>query len=95
MIKIKCPCRKKKTQCYGITTNIQKPKVNEKSKGTIYLCTQLFDTLVMPISDYGIELWGFKGLKKLEKTNIHVHLYKFILSMKQSTAENFVYGELG
>ena len=37
----------------------------------------------------------FKGLKKLKKTNIHIHLYKFILSVKQSTAENFVYGELG
>ena len=42
-----------------------------------------------------MELWGFKGLKKLEKTNIHVHLYKFVSSVKQSTAENFVYGELG
>ena len=48
----------------------------------------------MPISEYGIELWGFKGLSDLEK-NIHVHLYKFILSVKQSTAENFDYGELG
>ena len=72
-------------------------KVNEKSKGTIYLCTQLFDTLVTPISEYDIELWSFKankGLKKLEKTNTHVHLHKFILRVKQSTAENFVYGEL-
>ena len=42
-----------------------------------------------------MELWGFKGLKKLEKTNINVHLYKFVFSVKQSTAENFVYGELG
>ena len=40
----------KKSQCQ---------KVNEKSKETIYLCTQLFDTLVTPISEYGIELRGF------------------------------------
>ena len=30
-----------------------------------------------------------------KNTNIHVHLYRFILSVKQSTAENFVSGELG
>ena len=77
------------------TPNIRSQNVNEKTKGTIYLCTQLFDTLVTPVSEYGIELWGFKSLKKLEKTNINVHLYKFVLRVKQSTAENFVYGELG
>ena len=32
--------------------------------------------------------------QKIGKNNLHVHLYKFILSVKQSTAENFVYGEL-
>ena len=26
VIKIKCPCRKKKTQCHSTTTNIKKPK---------------------------------------------------------------------
>ena len=84
-----------KNQCHGITTNIKKPKINVKSKGTIYSCIRLFDTLVTPMSEYGTELWAIKGLKKLEKTNVHVHLYKSILSAKQSTVENFVYGELG
>ena len=40
-----------------------------------------------------MELWGFKGLEKLGKTNLH--FYKFILVVKQSAADNFVYGELG
>ena len=30
-----------------------------------------FDALVTPHSKYGIELWGFKGLQKLGKTNLH------------------------
>ena len=42
-------------------------KLMRKARGAIYLCTQLFGTSVTSISEYGIELWGFKGLKKLEK----------------------------
>ena len=30
-----------------------------------------FDALVTPHSEYGIELWGFEGLQKLGKTNLH------------------------
>ena len=41
--------------------------VNEKSKGTIYLCTQTIGTLVTSISEYGIEFWAITGLEKLEK----------------------------
>ena len=82
----------KKTQRHGITMTKRSQKVDEKSKWTIYLCTQLFDTLARPISEYGI--WALK-VSKSWKTNIHVHLYKFISSVKQLTAENFVYGELG
>ena len=78
--------QKKENQCHCIITNIKKSqKVNEKSKGTIYLCTQLLDTLVTPIPEYGIELWGFKGLKKLEKNR---HTCKFLqIYLKRETIE--------
>ena len=42
-------------------------KVNEKSKGTIYLCTQTIGTLVTSFSEYGTEFWAITGLEKLEK----------------------------
>ena len=72
MIKIKRPCRKKeknKTQCHGITTNIKKPKklMREKQGKQFIYALKLFDTLVTAICS--IKLWGFKGLKNLEKTN--------------------------
>ena len=54
--------------------------------------TQTLDTLVTPSSEYGIEIWDFKGLEKLEKTNLY--FYKCILGVKRSTADNSVYGEL-
>ena len=66
---IKRPCRKKKkkTQCHGIT-NIKKPKkVNgRKARKQFIYALKLSDTLVTPICS--VKLWGFKGLKKLEKT---------------------------
>ena len=79
----KMSMQKKENSTPGYNYEYEEAKKLMKQQGTLYLCTQLFDTLVMPISEYGIELRGFKGLKTLEKTNIHVHLYKFILSMKQ------------
>ena len=43
-------------------------KVNErKARKQFIYALKLFDTLVTPICS--INLWGFKGLKKLEKTN--------------------------
>ena len=43
-------------------------KVNErKARKQFIYALKLFDTLVTPICS--IKLWGFKGLKKLEKTN--------------------------
>ena len=72
---------------------IEAIKVNERKacKETIY-ALKLFDTLVTPICS--IKLWVFKGLKKLEKQTDTRKFYKFILSVKQSTANNFVYEEL-
>ena len=68
-------------------------KVNErKARKQFIYALKLFDTLVTPICS--IKLWGFKGLKKLEKQTDTRKFYKFIFSVKQSTANNFVYEEL-
>ena len=68
-------------------------KVNErKARKQFIYALKLFDTLVTPICS--LKLWGFKCLKRLEKTNRYTKFYKFILSVKQSTADNFVYEEL-
>ena len=69
-------------------------KVNErKARKQFIYALKLFDTLVTAICS--IKFWGFKGLKNLEKNKpIHVNFYKFILSVKQSTADNFVHEKL-
>ena len=41
--------------------------MREKQGNNLFMHSKLFDTLVTPICS--IKLWGFKGLKKLEKTN--------------------------
>ena len=41
----------------------------------------------------GVKFWGHRDLQKIEKINLH--FYKFILGVKQSTADNAVYGDLG
>ena len=52
---------------------------------------KLSDTSVTSSSEYGIKIWGFKGLQKLEKTNLH--FYKYILGVTHSTADSLVYVE--
>ena len=42
-----------------------------KARKQFIYALKLFDTLAASISEYGIELWGFKGLEKLGKTNLH------------------------
>ena len=64
-------------------------KLMKKARKPFFYALKLFDELLTPISEYGIELCSFKGLEKLEKTNLH--FYKFISGVKQSTADNSVY----
>ena len=54
---------------------------------------KLSDALVTSSSEYGIKIWGFKGLEKLEKTNLH--FYKYIFGVTHSTADSLVYEETG
>ena len=69
-------------------------KVNErKARKQFIYALKLFDTLVTPI--YSIKLWGFSRSQKVGKNKpMQVNFYKFILSVKQSKADNFVCEEL-
>ena len=53
----------------------------------------LFDKLILPILNYGSEVWGLNDSTKLE--GIHNIICKHILAFRGQTQNNFVYGELG
>ena len=53
----------------------------------------LFDKLVLPILNYGNEVWGFHGGKAVEK--VHMQYCKRLLGVKKCTQNDFIYGELG
>ena len=52
----------------------------------------LFDKLISPILNYGSEVWGFHKAVSIE--TIHMRYCKKLLSVKQSSQNDFVYGEL-
>ena len=54
---------------------------------------ELFDKLVSPILNFGSEVWGFYKSPSIE--TVHLQFCKKILGVKQSTQNDFVYGELG
>ena len=51
---------------------------------------ELFDKLVLPILNYGCEVWGFHMANNIER--VHTQYCKNILSVKRSTQNNCVYG---
>ena len=53
----------------------------------------LFDKLISPILNYGSEVWGFYKAPAIEA--VHLQFCKKLLSVKQSTQNDFNYGELG
>ncbi len=53
----------------------------------------LFDKLIMPVLHYGSEVWGFTIANAIER--VHLSFCKRLLGVKQSTQNDFVYGELG
>ena len=61
------------------------------------LCTEdkikLFDALVLPILNYGCEVWGFHDSQDIEK--VHLRFLKRLLGVRQQTCNMAVYGELG
>ena len=54
---------------------------------------ELFDKLVSPILNFGSEVLGFHNSSS--KETIHLQFCKKILGVKQSTQNDFIYGELG
>ena len=59
----------------------------------IDLQLKLFHSIVEPILLYGSEVWGFETTREIER--IHLQFCKRILSMRKSTPNFMVYGELG
>lgn len=53
----------------------------------------LFDKLISPILNYASEVWGFYTAKSIE--TVHMQFCKRMLGVKQSTQNDFIYGELG
>ena len=53
----------------------------------------LFDKLISPIPNYGSEVWGFYKAPAIE--SVHLQFCKKLLGVKQSTQNDFIYGELG
>ena len=54
---------------------------------------QLFDSMVLPITLYGCEIWGFRKLEVIEK--LHLQYCKILLNVKKCTPNVMVLGELG
>ena len=53
----------------------------------------MFDKLILPILNYGSEVWGLNDSTMLE--GIHIHFCKHMLEVRGQPQNNFVYGELG
>ena len=54
---------------------------------------ELFDKLILPILNYGSEIWG--NIEAMQIERIHLKFCKEILGVKHKTQNNFIYGELG
>ena len=53
----------------------------------------LFDKLILPILNYGSEVWGFSQANAIER--VHLQFCKRLLGVKKMTQNDFIYGELG
>ena len=53
----------------------------------------LFDKLILPILNYGSEVWGFSKAETIER--VHLQFCKHFLGVKIQTQNNFIYEELG
>ena len=53
----------------------------------------IFDHTILPILNYGAEIWGGKDWIKLEK--LHLSVCKYILGVSHSTLADGIYAELG
>ena len=58
------------------------------------LILDLFDKLISPSLNFGSEVWGFAKADNIERVHLQF-CKKKLLSVKQCTQNDFVYGELG
>ena len=63
--------------------------VNLKRKHVL----DLYDKLVKPILSYSSEVWGFSQAMVIER--VHLQFCKKLLGVKQTTQNDFIYGEFG
>ena len=54
---------------------------------------KLFDSMILPILNYGCEVWGFHPAPNVEA--LHLKFLKQILMVKPQTSSAAIYGELG
>ena len=54
---------------------------------------ELFDKLILPILNYGGEVWVFSQANAIER--VHLQFCKRLLGVKKTTQNDFIYGELG
>ena len=54
---------------------------------------ELFDKLILPILNYRGEVWGFSQANAIER--VHLQFCKRLLGVKNTTQNDFIYGELG
>ena len=66
--------------------------LHQYPEATVATQLHLFDTLVLPVLNYGSEIWGFSEADKLEK--LYLNFLKNVLSVRNSTPSAFVYKEL-
>ena len=91
----------------GGFTDLQKTLVGQEQKGMYqmqkylnqfvslkpsHVC-DIFDKLIHPILSYGCEVWGF--IQGILVEIMHFKFCKQLLGVKQTTQNDFVYGELG
>ena len=74
-----------------IRTNIQKIIGPNKP---FDLMTKLFDSQILPILEYGSEIW-YPGKNLPELETVHLCFLKYILGVKRSTSSLITYGESG
>jgi len=53
----------------------------------------LFDKLILPILNYGSEVWGCVKRSTVER--VHLQFLKRLFDVKRNTQNDFIYGEVG
>lgn len=65
-----------------------KSYINQFTDLSVSHTLDIFDKLILPILNYGAEIWGFSNAEKLEK--VHLQFCKQLLCVKTQTQNNFI-----